>query len=206
MHKNMHFLLRSLQLLGLFVILLTLVYQLIVLRNSANILRQQQTEKFSFSLTNLAGAEATRYLLENKNKELKLLIDNLSNDPMVRDATLYNQFGKVLFQSNQSLSLDSLLNLNTKDKITNEGLIPYVIELHNNQKSLGYLRITLEQNKILTLFHSYQETSFKILICLLCLAFFAGTIIMALFFNQVVSRYSRIQNGIQKLISSNQFL
>ncbi|AGH81369.1 hypothetical protein PCNPT3_07155 [Psychromonas sp. CNPT3] len=205
MQKKMHLLLRTLQYGGLLIIILTLTYQLIMLRNSANNIRQQQTEKFSYSLTNLAGSEAVRHLLAHKDKELQLLIDDLSHDPMVRDATLYNQFGRVLYHSKKSLSLTKLLDLDNQATNTS-GLMPYVIELYNDGQKLGYLRITLEQDKILNVFHAYQETNLKILIIVLFLAFFGGVIMMALFFKQVENYYFRIQSGVQKLISQNQFL
>ncbi|WP_019615229.1 AhpA/YtjB family protein [Psychromonas ossibalaenae] len=203
MNKKMYYLLRTCQISGLIIVCAVILYQIAMLENTSNEMRYQQTEKFSYSLTNLAAAEATRYLSQNKIKDLQLLIDDLSNDPIVRDATVYDNLGQILYQSKNSLPLQVLLKINDSDGVSAEGVIPYIAELYNEDKKIGYIRISLEQENILSLIHNYQEKGFSTMLLLLILSFTAGTIIMALFFRRAEAAYYRLATLIPRLIDSN---
>ncbi|HEY7866451.1 MAG TPA: hypothetical protein VIC51_10670, partial [Psychromonas sp.] len=68
---------------------------------------------------------------------------------------------------------------------------------------IGYIRISLEQEKILSLINDYQENSFSTMLLLFVLSFLVGTIIMALFFRRIEASYYRLSGLILKLISQN---
>jgi membrane protein len=203
MNKKMYYLLRFFQISGLFAVSIVIVLQLNELRVISNEVRYQQTEKFSYSLTNLAAAEAARYLAQNKNKDLQMLINDLSNDPMVRDATIYDNLGKVLFQSNEPLLLPELLKINTTSVKEIKGIIPYIAELYKENEKIGYIRISLRQDHILRLIFDYQDQTLQTLISLLLLSFLAGSIIMALFFKRLEGGYYRLNKLIPNLIAAN---
>jgi len=204
MHKKMYYLLRTLQISSLLIICSVIAYQFISLRNTSEGIRYQQTERFSYSLTNLAASEASRYLSQQKNKDLQLLINELKNDPIVSDVTIYDQFGKVLFQSKDALPLPILLKIESPDDKRSQGLIPHIAELYKDQEKIGYIRISLEQEKILSLINDYQEKSFSTMMLLFVLSFLVGTIIMALFFRRIEASYYRLSGLIPKLIAQNQ--
>ena len=189
MKKKMYYLLRTLQILGLIIVSTVIIYQFSMLESTADKIKYQQTENFASSLTNLAAAEATRYLSNKKTTDLQLLIDDLSHDPIVRDATVYDNFGKILYQSENILPLPSLLKINTDNEQQAAGVVPYVAELYKENITIGYIRITLEQEKILSLIHDYQEKSRSTMLSLLILSFLAGTIAMALFFRKLTATY-----------------
>ena len=191
------------QISGLLAILVLIMLQLNELRMNSNDVRNQQTEMFSSSLTNLAAAEASRYFLQEKEKELQLLINELSNDPMVRDATIYDHLGKVLYQSDEPLSLPSLLKIDNTSSTDVKGIIPYIAELYKEDEKIGYIRISLQQDHILDIIFNYQTQSLEVLILLLSLSFLAGGIIVALFFRRVEAWYYRLTDLIPNLIASN---
>lgn len=203
MKIKMYYGLRTLQISGLLIATIIILFQLNQLRIISNDVGYQQTEKFSYSLTNLAAAEASRYLAQEKKKELQILINELSDDPMVRDATIYDHLGKVLYQSNEPLRLPVLLKID--ESVTNEvvGIIPYIAELYKEDTKIGYIRISLRQDHILSLIFSYQQQTLEILILLLVFSFLAGSIIMALFFNRAERWYYRLSELIPDLIASN---
>jgi len=165
-----------------------IIYQFVSLKSESNAVRFQQTEKFSYSLTNLAASEASRYLSQNKNKELQFLIDSLSKDPVVKDATIYDQYGQTIYQSVQAIPLTSLLNIGSHHK-ESEGVIPYIAELYTNNIKIGYIRITLEQQDILSKIENYQQRGLAILQVLILLAFITGMLVMALFFKKIELKY-----------------
>lgn len=203
MNKKMYYLLRTLQITTLVAISAVISYQLINLQNRSNEMRYQQTEHFSTSLTNLAAAEATRYIALKKPKNLQLLINDLSRDPIVHDATIYDHLGEVLYQSEDSLPLPVLLNINSHNDQRAKGVIPYIAELYNEGKKIGYIRISLEEHKILSLIEDYQEKGLSTLLLLLILAFIAGIVLMALFFRKLEKIYYNIGKELKRLLEQN---
>lgn len=204
----MYYGLRFMQISGLVAIIVLILIQLNQLHTRSNDVRNQQTEMFSSSLTNLAAAEASRYFLQEKEKEqaLQLLINDLSKDPMVRDATIYDHLGKVLYQSEAPIALADLLRFDQKSASDVQGIIPYIAELYNEDEKIGYLRISLQQDHILGIIFNYQAQSLEVLILLLSLSFLAGGIILALFFRRVEAWYYRLTDLIPNLIASNKKL
>lgn len=203
MNKKMYYWLRFFQISALLTVLFVIFLQFNELRLISNSVRYQQTEKFSDSLTNLAAAEAARFLSQNKDEDLQLLIDDLSTDAMVRDATIYDNLGKVLFQSNNPLLLPVLLKLGTTSDEEIKGIIPYIAELYNEDEKIGYIRISLRQDHILRLIFDYQQQTLETLMSLLLLSFLAGCIIMALFFKRLEAWYYRLNKLIPNLIAAN---
>jgi len=167
---------------------LIIIYQFLSLKSESNAVRFQQTEKFSYSLTNLAATEASRYLSQKKDKELQFLIDSLSQDPVVKDATIYDQYGQTIYQSEQAMPLTTLLNIGGEYE-ESEGVIPYIAELYSDNTKIGYIRITLEQDDILSKIQNYQDRGLAILQLLILLAFITGMLVMALFFKKIELKY-----------------
>lgn len=203
MNKKMYYLLRSSQIISLIVVCTIMVYQFITLQSTASGIRYQQTEKFSYSLTNLAASEASRFLSQNKTEDLQLLINDLSNDPIVRDATIYDHLGVVIFQSNDVLPLPQLLNLGNSAETEQLGIIPHIAELYKDQEKIGYIRISLEQRNMLRLISDYQEKSQSTMVLIFILSFVAGLIIMALFFKRLERTYYSSSKNITGLIKQN---
>ncbi|WP_022941003.1 AhpA/YtjB family protein [Psychromonas hadalis] len=203
MNKKMYYWLRFLQISGLITVSIIIIFQLNELRITSNEVSHQQTEKFSYSLTNLAAAEASRYLAQKKSKDLQLLINDLSNDPMVRDATIYDHLGKILYQSKEPLLLPILLKINESSGDDIKGIIPYIAELYKEGEKIGYIRISLQQDHILRIIFDYQAQNLETLILLLSLSFLAGAIIMALIFRKAEAWYYRLNKLIPNLILSN---
>lgn len=199
----MYYWLRFCQISALLAVSIVIFLQLNELHSISNNVRYQQTEKFSDSLTNLAAAEASRYLAQNNHNDLQLLIDDLTTDAMVRDATIYDNLGKVLFQSNEPLLLPVLLKLEATSEEEISGIIPYIAELYNEDEKIGYIRISLQQDHILRLIFDYQEQTLQTLISLLFLSFLAGSILMALFFKRFEAWYYRLNRLIPNLIATN---
>lgn len=198
MMKKMFYLLRALQIIGLIAICSVIVFQLSTLQSTANELKYKQTKKFAASITNLAAAESTRYLINDKHEDLQLLIDNLSHDPIVRDATIYNELGQVSYHSENVIPLENVLKINDNILSIN-GVEPYVVELYKEDNKIGYIRITIEQKKILSLIENYEEKGVSTMLLLLTLAFVGGLILMALFFRRLETAYYYLMKALCRL-------
>lgn len=200
MAKKRFLIFRTLQILAIMSLSSVIIYQFISLQNESDAVRYQQTEKFSYSLTNLAAAEASRYLSQKNHKDLQLLMDDLSQDPIVRDATIYDQLGQIIYQSKTVLPLPVLLKLGGNKNRDAEGVIPYIAELYLEKTKIGYIRITLEQEEMLSLIYDYQERGLSILGLLMLLAFITGMILTAVSFKRVEKIYNEITSEIPMLI------
>lgn len=199
--KNKKFwIIRTLQIALVGSLVCVIIYQLISLQNESNAVRYQQTDKFSYSLTNLAAAEASRHLTQQNTIDLQLLVDDLSNDPIVRDATIYDHLGKIIYQSKNVLPLTILLNIGGDYEQQSAGLIPYIAELYQDKTKIGYIRVTIEQDKILSLIQDYQDRGFSILCLLILLAFIIGAILMAMFYKTAERMYQSTMAELPKLI------
>ena len=200
MRKKFFWFIRTLQILAIFALFSVIAYQFIALQNESSAVRYQQTEKFSYSLTNLAAAEASRYLSQKKEKDLQLLINDLNEDPIVKDATIYDVFGKVMYQSKGTIPLPTLLKIGGKKSDDTKGVIPYISELYSGDTKVGYIRVTLKQDHILSLIERYQERGLSILGLLVTLAFIAGILLMAVFYKRLHKFYGQLISEVPKLI------
>lgn len=200
MKAKLYFLFKAIPFVLILSLFATIAYQFISLENQSMAVRHQQTQKFAYSLTNLAAAEATRYINQKNHKGLQTLIDDLSKDPSVRDATIYDKLGQILYQSKKVLPLPVLLNLGDNYSPDADGLIPYIAELYVDGTKVGYLRITLEQKRFLSLIQGYQDKGQTILALLIFLAFIAGMVITALSYRNAVIVYNEIKLGIGNFI------
>lgn len=200
MRRKLFWFIRTLQILAIFALFSVIAYQFIALQNESSAVRYQQTEKFSYSLTNLAAAEASRYLSQKKEKDLQLLINDLNEDPIVKDATIYDVFGKVMYQSKGTIPLPTLLKIGGKKSDDTKGVIPYISELYSGDTKVGYIRVTLKQDHILSLIERYQERGLSILGLLVTLAFIAGILLMAVFYKRLHKFYGQLISEVPKLI------
>ena len=205
MEKKIFWLFRLLKVISLFLIVAVIAIQLTTLQKESLTLRNQQIERFSQLLTNVIVPNASRHLSQNKTDALQQLIDDLRNDSMIRDATVYNDLGEIVAQSKDNIPLPELLNLIEKNQIeeneknTTSDVRPYVEELRYDAKKVGYIRLSLEQHTLLNLINHYQERSFNRLIIMLLLALIAGMLIMVICYKRLSITYYAIRSSVQKI-------
>ncbi|MFB0722357.1 MULTISPECIES: AhpA/YtjB family protein [Aeromonas] len=104
------------------------------------------------ALVAYAARDMKRWIKEDKNSELERLAQDLAAEPEILDATLYDARGIPLAQSDQAVPLDSLLPIGGDNKSLPEqgkGRIQFVQEILDEEQTLGYLRITLEEHQLL---------------------------------------------------------
>ena len=199
MVKKIFRLKRLLKVIIICLIAIVIASQLIRLQSASLTVRDQQTERFSQSLTNAIATNAAHFLSENQLDQLQEMIGDLKNDSMIRDVTIYNTLGETVAQSKNSIPLPELLNLSEEDEAIEEiSIRPYVEELRYDDKKIGYIRLSLEQDKLLALIDNYQEHSFNILVLIFILIFIAGLLIMSIFHQKCSSISKTIKCFFQK--------
>lgn len=104
------------------------------------------------ALVAYAARDMKRWLKEENSSELERLARDLATEPEILDVTLYDGRGIPLAQSEQAVPLESLLPIGDNNKSMPEqgkGRIQFVQEVLDGDKTLGYLRITLEEQQML---------------------------------------------------------
>ncbi|BBU03285.1 MULTISPECIES: AhpA/YtjB family protein [Aeromonas] len=104
------------------------------------------------ALVAYAARDMKRWLKEDKSSELERLARDLAAEPEILDVTLYDGRGIPLAQSEQAVPLESLLPIGSDNKSLpdqGKGRIQFVQEILDGAQTIGYLRITLEEQKLL---------------------------------------------------------
>ncbi|MFQ1827635.1 AhpA/YtjB family protein [Aeromonas veronii] len=104
------------------------------------------------ALVAYAARDMKRWIKEEKSSELERLARDLAAEPEILDATLYDGRGIPLAQSEQAVPLESLLPIGGDNKSLPEqgkGRIQFVQEIRDGEQTIGFLRITLEEQQML---------------------------------------------------------
>ena len=104
------------------------------------------------ALVAYAARDMKRWIKEEKSSELERLARDLAAEPEILDVTLYDGRGIPLAQSEQAVPLESLLPIGSDNKSLpdqGKGRIQFVQEILDGPQTIGYLRITLEEQKLL---------------------------------------------------------
>ena len=104
------------------------------------------------ALVAYAARDMKRWIKEDKSSELERLARDLAAEPEILDVTLYDGRGIPLAQSEQTVPLESLLPIGSDNKSLpdlGKGRIQFVQEILDGAQTIGYLRITLEEQKLL---------------------------------------------------------
>ncbi|WP_042011977.1 AhpA/YtjB family protein [Aeromonas fluvialis] len=104
------------------------------------------------ALVAYAARDMKRWIKEEKSSELERLARDLAAEPEILDATLYDGRGIPLAQSEQAVPLESLLPIGSDNKSLPElgkGRIQFVQEILDGEQTIGFLRITLEEQQML---------------------------------------------------------
>ena len=104
------------------------------------------------ALVAYAARDMKRWIKEEKSSELERLARDLAAEPEILDVTLYDGRGIPLAQSEQAVPLESLLPIGSDNKSLpdlGKGRIQFVQEILDGAQTIGYLRITLEEQKLL---------------------------------------------------------
>lgn len=104
------------------------------------------------ALVAYAARDMKRWIKEDKSSELARLARDLAAEPEILDVTLYDGRGIPLAQSDEAVPLESLLPIGSDNRSLPEqgkGRIPFVQEILDGDQTIGYLRITLEEQQLL---------------------------------------------------------
>lgn len=119
--------------------------------SGSNQILDSQTQQLGRSLSSLAAQNASVFIGLNQHEQLGPIAEALAEQPSVFDATFYDHLGRTIARSDNALPLNQLLPLGgaRETPLPGFGRRPYVaLVTGEDGKTLGYLRITLEERML----------------------------------------------------------
>ncbi|MDO6704716.1 YtjB family periplasmic protein [Photobacterium sp. 1_MG-2023] len=117
-------------------------------QNNFNML-SEQTQSLSRIIARQAASTATDDILENQQDKLQALVNRISDEPLILDASIYNVEGTPLAQTEDAMPLEQVSGLTTPLSTASIGRQQIVQPvLTDDGQIVGYLRLTLEHGKL----------------------------------------------------------
>ncbi|WP_434358878.1 YtjB family periplasmic protein [Parasalinivibrio latis] len=120
---------------------------------------------------------AFNFLSAGDHDSLQTLVDNLSNEPLILDATIYDASGLALIRSEYAMPLEQVTGLATPLSIASFGRKQIIEPIAGNHQLLGFLRITLEQGNLLNDADAYLDHGTKRVRTIIIAALVIGAIL-----------------------------
>lgn len=168
----------------MFVSLITFSYFIIknstIISNSHQLIQNNQLQKIARTLTRQTALFAIDNIKNNHYYTLAQLTNNLADEPLIFDATIYNAAGEMLVSSKEALNTSQITGLNTPlstDRIGRQQLVEPIIE---NNRLLGFLRITFEKSTLVGFANHYYRKSDRLMFAMLITSLISGMLLITI--------------------------
>ncbi len=144
----------------------------------------EQTQTLSQVIVRQAAQNSAPDIVNKDQHKLRLLVRNLASEPLILDATIYNVEGVVLAKTKTAMPLEQLTGLSTPLAMASIGRQQIAEPVLMNDHIIGFIRITLEHDKLLT--HAIEKMSAMTAIIrgLIIAALILGILITVMFSQQ----------------------
>ena len=147
---------------------------------------QQQASQLGRSMAQLGAQAISQAVVENNEALLTQQISFLINDPYVTGVAVFNQKGQKLQQQ------DPQSNIVTRYLQSDAQALTFIQEIQSDDKQIvGYLRLVLDEEKLMQFHFDYQQQMIEQFELLLVLAAIAGGIITRAFYTIRYRQYRR---------------
>ncbi|OBU14007.1 hypothetical protein CTM88_09910 [Photobacterium aquimaris] len=147
-------------------------------------LLSEQTQTLSQIIVRQAAQNAALDIENKDQDQLQLLVQNLATEPLILDASIYNLEGVVLAKTKAAMPLEQLTGLSTPLAMASIGRQQIAEPVLLNGHIIGFMRITLEHDKLLTHAYAKMATMTAIIRGLVIAALILGGLLMLVFSRQ----------------------
>jgi membrane protein len=179
--KNSPFSLR-LFLKSVAIILLALMF-LYIAQNSYVIskgnerIQSHQLETLTKLLASQAAHSASDMIINGDQEQLLSLTDQLADERLVFDATIYDSEGVKLASSENAKSAREILGLDTPLATASIGRLQLVEPVLNESSLIGYVRITFEKGMVTAISDHHYRKSDRYMYIMIVLSFISGVLL-----------------------------
>ncbi|MBD1576122.1 SMP protein [Vibrio sp. S11_S32] len=157
----------------------TIINSFVISRDNERI-QNHQLDTLTNLLISQAAMSASDLIVNDEQDALLKLTNQISAEPLVHDATIYNSEGIRLAASDDAKSVRETLGLDTPLQSSNIGREQLVEPIFNDHNAIGFIRITFEKGLVTAISDHRYRNSDHLMYLMLIISFFSGGLLCLL--------------------------
>ncbi|EKO3571577.1 TPA: YtjB family periplasmic protein [Vibrio metschnikovii] len=161
-------------------------------------IQANQLETLTKVLINQASLSASSMLAEQDQERLLALTNQLAQERLVFDATIYDAEGVKLAASDGALSVREILGLDTPLQTASIGRQQLVEPVLYDGSIIGFVRLTFETGRVTAISDHHYRKSDRYMYLMLLMSFTGGVLITLLLRRQFRPKEQKVENVLLK--------
>ncbi|HHG3403591.1 YtjB family periplasmic protein [Vibrio parahaemolyticus] len=180
--------LRILALILLCVMLFITIKNSVVISKGNEKIQAQQLETLTKVLISQASLSASEMILTKDQERLLKLTNQLAQDRLVFDATIYDSQGVRLASSDEALSVREVLGLDTPLATASIGRQQLVEPVLADGAVIGFVRVTFETGRVTAISDHHYRKSDRYMYMMVLMSFVCGMLFIMILSRQPIRR------------------
>ncbi|EJC6992144.1 YtjB family periplasmic protein [Vibrio parahaemolyticus] len=180
--------LRILALALLCVMLFITIKNSVVISKGNEKIQAQQLETLTKVLISQASLSASEMILTKDQERLLKLTNQLAQDRLVFDATIYDSQGVRLASSDEALSVREVLGLDTPLATASIGRQQLVEPVLADGAVIGFVRVTFETGRVTAISDHHYRKSDRYMYMMVLMSFVCGMLFIMILRRQPIRR------------------
>lgn len=180
--------LRILALTLLCVMLFITIKNSVVISKGNEKIQAQQLETLTKVLISQASLSASEMILTKDQERLLKLTNQLAQDRLVFDATIYDAQGVRLASSEEALSVREVLGLDTPLATASIGRQQLVEPVFADEALIGFVRVTFETGRVTAISDHHYRKSDRYMYMMVLMSFVCGMLFIMILRRQPIRR------------------
>ncbi|HHF0484729.1 TPA: YtjB family periplasmic protein [Vibrio antiquarius] len=180
--------LRILALILLCVMLFITIKNSVVISKGNEKIQAQQLETLTKVLISQASLSASEMILTKDQERLLKLTNQLAQDRLVFDATIYDAQGVRLASSEDALSVREVLGLDTPLATASIGRQQLVEPVFADEALIGFVRVTFETGRVTSISDHHYRKSDRYMYMMVLMSFVCGMLFIMILRRQPIRR------------------
>ncbi|MGU3842229.1 YtjB family periplasmic protein, partial [Vibrio diabolicus] len=180
--------LRILALILLCVMLFITIKNSVVISKGNEKIQAQQLETLTKVLISQASLSASEMILTKDQERLLKLTNQLAQDRLVFDATIYDAQGVRLASSEDALSVREVLGLDTPLATASIGRQQLVEPVFADEALIGFVRVTFETGRVTAISDHHYRKSDRYMYMMVLMSFVCGMLFIMILRRQPIRR------------------
>ncbi|EGQ7775196.1 TPA: YtjB family periplasmic protein [Vibrio parahaemolyticus] len=180
--------LRILALTLLCVMLFITIKNSVVISKGNEKIQAQQLETLTKVLISQASLSASEMILTKDQERLLKLTNQLAQDRLVFDATIYDSQGVRLASSDEALSVREVLGLDTPLATASIGRQQLVEPVLADGAVIGFVRVTFETGRVTAISDHHYRKSDRYMYMMVLMSFVCGMLFIMILRRQPIRR------------------
>ncbi|HDM8043838.1 TPA: YtjB family periplasmic protein [Vibrio campbellii] len=180
--------LRILALILLCVMLFITIKNSVVISKGNEKIQAQQLETLTKVLISQASLSAGEMIINKDQERLLKLTNQLAQDRLVFDATIYDAQGVRLASSEEALSVREVLGLDTPLATASIGRQQLVEPVLSDGALIGFVRVTFETGRVTAISDHHYRKSDRYMYMMVLMSFVCGMLFIMILRRQPIRR------------------